>query len=1161
MNPNTWSQITKSQNFPLDNQSLLDLSKLNPKLPKNTSAKIRKQLKLIAKSQQPNSIIQLLRYLQPHQQWIEHQQCTPIHIPKLKASITPTTTDSNSSPSFITLFEPLANKLDSPDYSLPIRSSPNNRIQQILQHTHTHFGLLANSNTLRILIDNHKSDPASIQWPIKHLIENSQQLNAFSSILNLTLKNPKQLLNQQNTHSTNQSKKLRAQIQTAFKLLFKSFCQDFDQSPVPTIQKKAQNTDNHKLHEMLLVILMRILFLIYAEQKNLLPIHQHFYRHSYSLQSIWLSLNSPPNPSFPHFSTDAWLQFLANSKLLFQGCHHPSLNLIPYGGELFNPNRFPLLSEWKLRNADFHQALKPLLQSHNQQPIPLKNFDVEQMGYLYEGLLEIEISGPTKQRTINPSSSKRNSGTFYTPRELTKPLVEKTLQPLLYNKKRLLISPRDILALKICDLTAGSGAVLVQITRYLSQKLLQAWQIQIKKISNSAIPTLPYAEPMKDPLNQSPLPLDDPQEMLIQARRLIVQRCLYGVDINPLAIEIARLSLWILSLSKHKPFSFVDHSLKSGNSLLSVDIQQLQNWSLKPKFNPTPLLQQLTKKRVAITLRKRRKITSINLQTPDDLAFKQQTLNEANKAIHKLKLASDLLLSTSIQDPIHITDALSQFTSAKTNEQWMAIKQRTKQAPRSLEQPFHWQLEFPEVLLDPNNPGFNAIIANPPFMGGQKISNELGYKLREYLVNHVADGIKGSADLSAYFLKKAYSLLANNGKLGIIITNSISSGASKTVALEPILKQHATIYEANTNTPWPGTANLHITTLHITKGPYTQPKLLNGQPCSHISAALDKIELPTPKTLPKQLGLSFQGSIPLGQNFIIHPKLATQWLLQNPKLQKVLFPYLTGHDLNQNQSLTPSRWIINFHDWPMHKAQLYQPAFKHLEDHLKNARRTSKSKRLREIWWQHCAQRKTLYRAISNLKQVLVRSRISNRHILSFVPNSWIFADGITIFATQDHSALSLLQSSIHEIWARRYSSSLRNDMRYCSTTAFETFPWPKQQHKLWTQLSDLAQLLQKQRLQALQNSNYGLQKIYNAIHDPNNQQPQIQTLRETHTKIDRAVLQCYQWNDLISPQSHSFQFDNKHRRFNLNPKLQNEILHRLSKLNQQQHSLQTTKK
>src|SRR5262249_31227988 len=142
---------------------------------------------------------------------------------------------------------------------------------------------------------------------------------------------------------------------------------------------------------------------------------------------------------------------------------------------------------------------------------------------------------------FQPSDERRRSGSHYTPRSLTEPIVRTTLKPVL-EQLGTQPKPEQILALKVCDPAMGSGAFLVEACRQLGEELVKAWHV------HACLP---------------PLPPDEDE--LLHARRLVAQRCLYGVDKNPLAVDLARLSLWLVTLAKDHPFTFLDHSLRCGD--------------------------------------------------------------------------------------------------------------------------------------------------------------------------------------------------------------------------------------------------------------------------------------------------------------------------------------------------------------------------------------------------------------------------------------------------------------------------------------------------------------------------------------------------------------------------------------------------------------------
>ena len=210
-------------------------------------------------------------------------------------------------------------------------------------------------------------------------------------------------------------------------------------------------------------------------------------------------------------------------------------------------------------------------------------------GLLREDSFDKLVVIPKGSVYVTAGSDRRSTGTHYTPRSLTEPIVQHTLEPLVYagpseghpQEEWQLKSPREILALKVCDMAMGSGAFLVQTCRYLGERLVEAWENSEKAHPGQFIST-PEGELSSGDPSERLIPAD-PAERLTIGRRYVADRCLYGVDINPMAVEMAKLSLWLITLQRDRPFTFLDHALKCGDSLLGVSsVQQIENFSLRP---------------------------------------------------------------------------------------------------------------------------------------------------------------------------------------------------------------------------------------------------------------------------------------------------------------------------------------------------------------------------------------------------------------------------------------------------------------------------------------------------------------------------------------------------------------------------------------------------
>ena len=254
---------------------------------------------------------------------------------------------------------------------------------------------------------------------------------------------------------------------------------------------------------------------------------------------------------------------------------------------------------------------------------------------------------------VTLSSSRRKSGTLYTPPQLTEPIVEYALQPLVYvgpaeglpEEDWKLKSPREILALKICDPAMGSAAFLVQACRYLGDRLVEAWE-DIESFAPSKIIVSPEGDVSEGNVSESIIP-KEVSEKIAAARRYVAERCLYGVDRDPMAVEMAKLSLWLVSLQKGRPFTFLDHALKCGDALLGLaDINQLENLdSSTNDGHQASIFSEVLLTAVENAKELRRQIETSPSKDISDNEIKEQLLREADDTIHVLRLVADFLVA------------------------------------------------------------------------------------------------------------------------------------------------------------------------------------------------------------------------------------------------------------------------------------------------------------------------------------------------------------------------------------------------------------------------------------------------------------------------------------------------------------------------------------
>jgi hypothetical protein len=783
---------------------------------------------------------------------------------------------------------------------------------------------------------------------------------------------------------------------------------------------------------------------------------------------------------------------------------------------------------------------------------------------------------------VTAGTDRRSSGTHYTEESLTEPIVRYTLEPLVYegpaegkpkDQWRLKLAA-ELLALKICDLACGSGAFLVQVCIYLAARLLEAWEEAERRVEGSPRIT-PYGELSKGLPHEQLIPLDR-QERLIYARRLVVERCLYGVDKNPLAVEMAKLSLWLLTLAKDKPFTFLDHAIRCGDSLVGLSsIDQLLRFSMTENAKVRPLMeqqrQQIEKRLDAVKLL-RKQIETLPSNTPQDIERKAKMFENVVDQTKRLTYAADMLLAASweAKNVSELESALNgMLAEVEYKFKDLPAKQLEEEERKRLQKAeitgrFHWPLEFPEVFVD--QAGFDAFVCNPPFMGGQKITGNMGTAYRDYLVEHLARGKRGSADLCAYFALRAASLMRDGGQFGFLATNTIAQGDTREVGLDQLTAHGYVIPRAVPSRPWPGTASLEVAHVWLRRGRWNPSFLLNDEPVSGITPFLTEpgtVSGP-PHRLAANAGKSFQGSIVLGMGFVLEPEVAQRLIDKDARNRDVLFPYLNGEDLNSRPDQSPSRWVINFFDWPLDRqmapagykgpvAADYPDCLAIVDDKVKPERMKNNRKVYRDRWWHYAEKRPELYRTIAGMKRVLVKSEVGNKLSFEFVSNNMVFSHMLIVFDVQGVDDQALLQSSCHELWSRHYGSSMRTDLRYTPSDCFDTFPFPDPSTP-HSALATAGAAYHTHRRQIMLTRQEGLTRTYNRFHNPDESTAaDIQKLRDLHVEMDNAVAAAYGWSDLDI--GHGFHETKQGMRFTISESARREVLARLLKLNHERYA------
>ncbi|MET9674722.1 DNA methyltransferase [Streptomyces sp. NPDC006482] len=1067
----------------------------------------------------------------------------------------------------------------------------------------------------------------------------------------------------------------------------------------------------HDVYRGAVAIMMRVVFLLFAEERGLLPSDNELYVQSYSAGRLSKDLEDRAAETTEEdleLSWAGWHRLIALFNAVYGGVDHPSLSMHAYDGSIFDPNAFPWL-EGRGTGADDPTDPLPIddrtvlhmLQSvqyvsigtgkkRERRRLTFRTLDVEQIGYVYEGLLsyqgrraedtivglvgkpgmEAEVlltrleslsrthgdglgaalseeynkatglgaaakvtkalaplddaaRGEARRKLlaatggdaelaerllpfhgiirpdlrglpvvirsgalyVTESSLRKNTGTHYTPKTLAQQVADGALEPLIYEYGPLQTADRtqwrpkladDLLKLKVADIAMGSAAFLVAACRYLAGALVEAWSREGDARASA------YLEAAGS-LSASAVDAEaDP--VMVEARRQVIEHCLYGVDINPMAVEMAKLSLWLVSMDRERPFTFLDDRLVAGDTLLGVtSVDQLEAMHLDPargrKLHGGGIdFTGGVRRVVAEVAEKRRELAKIPGTDLEQLAEKRAILAFVREKTRQASVYADLVVGAALasagrgekeQDRLsfeavtaahNVADAPEGEAEAeelRTAERlargWLATGQPEGAFDR---EPVHLPLVFPEVWEERG--GFDAVVGNPPFLGGQKLTGAMGEAYREYLVGELGRGARGSADLVAYFLLRAHELLNGGGQAGLIATNTLSQGPTREVGLDQLVADSVEIRQAVKSKPWPSrSAVLEYCAVWTSRTPLADHavRLVDDVQVKRITSTLESASrvVGDPEGLKENQRIAFQGTTVLGLGFTLDKEVAQAWIDGDRIYRDVLFPYLNGQDLNSRPDGSASRWVINFHDWSEAKAKEYPTAYEQVRRLVKPERDANNRKVYRDYWWQYGEKRPAMLKALGDLERMIVLTRHSKSVMPALVSTNQVASEATVVFASADPAMLALLSSAYHYWWALKHAGTMKGDLRYGPSDVFETLARPE----LTPALRKLGDQLDTRRREIMFHRG-GLTATYNLVHNETCTDPDIAELRAIHLAIDEEVARAYGWDDLLAQPGgldYGFHDTRQGPRYTVGPVVRQEIIDRLLEENQRRYA------
>lgn len=416
----------------------------------------------------------------------------------------------------------------------------------------------------------------------------------------------------------------------------------------------------------------------------------------------------------------------------------------------------------------------------------------------------------------------------------------------------------------------------------------------------------------------------------------------------------------------------------------------------------------------------------------------------------------------------------------------------------------------------------NAIIGNPPFLGGKNIRLTLTDEYAEKVFNRFPD-VKGQVDLCAYWFRLTHDNLNKKGRAGLVATNSVSQGQSRVTALDYIANNDGHIHEAISTQPWSGEAKVHVS---IVNWSYKQPKqyFLDDREVSQINSSLTTtINVSSAIRLKANLNKCFSGVIPSGKDFIITEKQVKEWIEKDSKNEDVLKLFSMGANLAQNLFGKPDRWIIDFNDLSLEDASDYVLPFEYVKANVKSERDNNRRQVTKINWWKYAEKRPAMRKAIAPLSYYFAVPEVSKWAIFVPCPVDWLPGNKNKVVASEDYYVLGILTSNVHRVWMHAQKSTLGTTIAYTHNTCFETFPFPQNPcrgerlfaptsrnaptGKIVEQIRNKTMELHQYRTEQMEQKQWGITQLYNTyFHEP------ASKLYQLHQELDKLVMQAYKF-------------------------------------------------
>lgn len=999
--------------------------------------------------------------------------------------------------------------LDRKPANATLRMSAHAVVQEYLNLSEELYGLVTNGRVIRLLRDSSRlikltfvefdldrifTDGLFADFAVLYRLLHSSRLPHSSDSA------AESLMERYHQDSLDSGARIREGLSKAVEEAIRTFANGFLSHPSNAeLRSRLTNCslDPDVFYKSLLRLVYRLLFLMVIEERGLVfppdakPSQRETYERYYSVLRLRRLAEKRYLADGRH--DDLWLALVSTFRLFDATGPGPKLGLKPLAGDLFGYGAIGDLESAQLSNADLLRCLRSLslyTNPINGQVLRVNYgaLNVEEFGSVYEGLLEyepsIDLSGGTPVFDFKPGDERAATGSHYTPDDLVQPLIKHSLDHLIAERLKAKDPAAALLDLRVADIACGSGHILLAAARRI------ATELAIVRTGEEQPSPAAYRAAIRD----------------------VIRTCIYGVDLNPLAVDLCKVALWLEAHNPGEPLNFLDHHIKCGNAIVGFvkreevdagvpneafaklpgddpdigkEVRARNKRERKERATGQAKLA-FTRQReieLAAVLDRWRTVTAMPETTPAEIEAKKRAFDafsSSGAAFALRNLASIPIAQFYFPRTPENVDRL--ITDEQFRDFWSGRVAAQGQAPAAAfalahrKRFFHWFLEFPEIV---QRGGFDCILGNPPYLGSKKLTILYGFEFAG-LNRFLFPSVSGNSDLVASFVIRAFNLVRTAGCIAFLTTKTVWQGDTRKSGLGHVTEAGAHVQFAITSTRWPGRAAVDVSLFSLGKQLYGRP-YLNGREVTSINSYFEADATEEdPRKIAANASTAFKGSEPAA-GFMLSESDAKQVVADDPVSVDVVKPYLNNEDFSGDPLLRNSRYVVDFRTMPLEEASRFSGAFRLVEDRVAPAWEASGDQSQSANWWWHRRRAEPLYRNLAESKRGFAVGYTTKHGAFAAVGPGVVFSNQMVVVCRPEWQAYAQLSSAIHAVWAWRYGSSMGSStLRYTPSSVYETYPFLSSSNSA---LEALGSLHHERRRLLMVSLWLGLTDIYNLFH------------------------------------------------------------------------------